>query len=446
MDYLILPHQLFDPKRFFQKGDSVTLYEHPWYFKEFPYHKKKLVFHRATMHHYQEELKKAGIATKYVTYDQKPTIKKGTKAFDPIDHAVRDELKKKKIELLDSPLFLTKLDEIEDLLGGEKHLSMASFYIKQRKRFDVLLQGGKPEGGKWSYDVENRKKIPKGTRLPSAYVPKESVDLKKFKKEIEKAFPKNPGDLDDFSFAIDREGAKKAMHRFFDEMFTFFGPYQDAILQDDPFTIHSVLSPYINVGLLTVDEVLEMAIHHRAPLPSKEGFIRQILGWREFMRAAYELHGDKMRKMNFFHHKKSLPEGFWDGETGIVPVDDSVKKALKFAYCHHIERLMVLGNYLLLKECDPNKVYDWFMSLFIDAYDWVMVPNVYGMSQYADGGMMTTKPYCSGSNYLKKMGNFSSGPWCEEFDALFWDFIRKNRTFFSKNPRMSMMVHLLDKR
>jgi len=445
MDYLILPHQLFDPDRFFQKGDRVTLYEHPWYFKEFPYHKKKLLFHRASMKAYQKELEAAHIVVHYISYDEKPTYKKGMKAFDPIDHAVLEELEKK-VEILESPLFLTKKGEIKELLGGEKHLSMASFYIKQRKRFDVMIKGGKPEGGKWSFDVENRKKIPKGTKLPMHNPPKESPFLKEYKHQIEKEFKKNPGDLEDFSFAIDRKGAKKMMEQFFDEMFTFFGPYQDAILMKDPFTVHSVLSPYINVGLLTVDEVLEAAIHHRAPLPSKEGFVRQILGWREFMRASYEIYGEKMRKMNFFHHKKSLPKGFWEGQTGIVPVDDAVEKALKFSYCHHIERLMVLGNYLLLKECDPKEVFSWFMSLFIDAYDWVMVPNVFGMSQYADGGMMTTKPYFSGSNYLKKMGNYPSGPWCDAFDDLFWSFIQKHKAFFAKNPRLSMMVHLLDKR
>ncbi len=445
MEYLILPHQLFDPKRFFHKGDHVVLYEHPWYFKQFPYHKKKLLFHRAAMKAYQDELRDYGITVDYVPFGEKPNYKKGMRAFDPIDHEVLRELEKK-VEILDSPLFLTKKSEIKELLGGEKHLSMASFYMKQRKRFDIMMQGGKPEGGKWSYDVENRKKVPKGVRLVSYTPPKESPLLKKIKKEIEREFKDHPGDLEDFSFAIDREGAKKMMHRFFEETFSTFGPYQDAILMGDPFTVHSVLSPYINVGLLTVDEVLENALHHHAPLASKEGFVRQILGWREFMRAAYEIYGDKMRKMNFFHHKKGLPKGFWEGETGIVPVDDAVQKALKFAYCHHIERLMVLGNYLLLKECDPKEVYDWFMSLFIDAYDWVMVPNVFGMSQYADGGMMTTKPYFSGSNYLKKMGNYPSGPWCEAFDELFWNFIEKHRDFFSKNPRLSMMVHLLDKK
>lgn len=182
MEYLILPHQLFDPKRFFHKGDHVVLYEHPWYFKQFPYHKKKLLFHRAAMKAYQDELRGYGITVDYVPLGEKPNYKKGMRAFDPIDHEVLRELEKK-VEILDSPLFLTKKSEIKELLGGEKHLSMASFYMKQRKRFDIMMQGGKPEGGKWSYDVENRKKVPKGVRLVSYTHPKESPLLKKIKKK-----------------------------------------------------------------------------------------------------------------------------------------------------------------------------------------------------------------------------------------------------------------------
>jgi deoxyribodipyrimidine photolyase-related protein len=445
MDYLILPHQLFDPKRFLKGVNKVILYEHPWYFLKFPYHKQKLIFHRAAMRKYQEELESCGIKVHYVNCWEKPKIDKSTHLFDPIDHPVYDEYHKI-CTIIESPLFLTKKAEVASIFEKDQHMSMASFYIYQRKKFDVMIQNGKPEGGKWSYDVLNRKKVPKGVQLPKTSPPKKDPFIEKIKGQIEKEFTSNPGSTENFYFAYDRKGASGKMDHFFATQFMVFGPYQDAILLEDPFTVHSVLSPYLNVGLLTVDEVLESALNTAAPLPSKEGFIRQILGWREFVRCSYELLGEKMMHSNFFHHKKELPKGFWDGKTDILPVDDAVNKAISFAYCHHIERLMVLGNYLLLEQTDPKIVYAWFMSFFIDAYDWVMVPNVFGMSQYADGGLITTKPYFSGSNYLLKMGNYPKGEWCAKFDDLFWNFIDKNQDFLESNPRLSMMVHLLKKR
>jgi deoxyribodipyrimidine photolyase-related protein len=211
---------------------------------------------------------------------------------------------------------------------------------------------------------------------------------------------------------------------------------------------HSAISPLINVGLLNPSQVLDSAVAYAqandVPINSLEGFIRQILGWREFIRASYEVDGGKMRNQNFFNHTRKLPDSFWNGSTGIDPVDHSIKTALSFGYTHHIERLMVMGNFMLLNQIHPDEVYRWFMGMYIDAYDWVMVPNVYGMSQFADGGSFTTKPYISGSNYIKKMSDYPKGDWEEIWTALYWNFIADHEAFFKKNHRLSMMPRLLN--
>ena len=181
------------------------------------------------------------------------------------------------------------------------------------------------------------------------------------------------------------------------------------------------------------------------PLNSTEGFIRQVTGWRDFIRIVYMLKGSEQRTCNYWKFKRKIPFCFYTGKTGIEPIDVVIQKVLETGYCHHIERLMVLGNFMLLCEFDPDEVYRWFMELFIDAYDWVMVPNVYGMSQFADGGLMSTKPYISGSNYLMKMSDYPKGDWQETWDALFWNFMNKHRSFFLKNPRLGMLVKTFDK-
>jgi len=221
------------------------------------------------------------------------------------------------------------------------------------------------------------------------------------------------------------------------------------MMRDEPFLFHSLLTASLNIGLLTPDQVVERTLafaeDHRVPLNALEGFIRQIIGWREFMRAVYLLKQDQERKTNFFKHTRRLPSSFYTGTTGLDPVDIVIKRLGQYAYAHHIERLMVLGNAMLLCEIDPTEVYRWFMEMFIDAYDWVMVPNVYGMSQHADGGLITTKPYISSSHYIRKMSDFPEGDWCEIWDGLYWRFIHKHRDFFDQNPRMKVMTNQLDR-
>ena len=212
---------------------------------------------------------------------------------------------------------------------------------------------------------------------------------------------------------------------------------------------HSVLSPLLNSGILDVKYVINTTIDfynkNNIPINSCEGFIRQIIGWREFIRGVYYSKGTEERTKNFWNFKNKIPNSFYDATTGIEPVDNTIMKINNSAYGNHIERLMIMGNFMLLCEINPNDVYKWFMEMFIDAYDWVMVPNVYGMSQFADGGLMSTKPYISGSNYILKMSNYKKDSWCEIWDALFWGFIDNKRDFFKKNPRMRMMVSSYDR-
>jgi deoxyribodipyrimidine photolyase-related protein len=263
------------------------------------------------------------------------------------------------------------------------------------------------------------------------------------------------GDGESLPYPVDHAGAERWLRDFIAVRLPAFGDYEDAISQRHTQLFHSVLTPMLNIGLLTPKQVYEAALERAGsrpdgdsgavPLNSLEGFVRQVIGWREYVRLVYRWRGRRQRTRNFWSLDRSMPAAFYDGSTGIEPVDHVIRQVLRTGYCHHIERLMILGNFLLLCDVSPDAVYQWFMELFIDAYDWVMVPNVYGMSQFADGGLMTTKPYISGSAYVLKMSDFAKGPWCPVWDALYWRFIDRQSEFFRSNPRMAVMVKMKEK-
>jgi deoxyribodipyrimidine photolyase-related protein len=356
-----------------------------------------------------------------------------------------------KLEIVPSPGFLIEVKEFGAIFKGKKQFRFDTFYIHQRKRFDILLdERGKPIGGKWSMDQENRKKLPQGFKLPKPFKSEKGEEVEEAIAYVQKKYPKNPGEVDFFNYPITHLDAKKALKNFLENRLKFFGDYEDAIVEKESVIFHSVLSPLLNTGLLTPDILIKETIRYSKkediPLNSLEGFIRQVIGWREYIRGLYHFIGEEERSGNFFNHKRKIPKSFYEGTTGILPVDETIKKLKNQAYVHHIERLMILGNFFFLCEIDPSEVYKWFMELFIDSYDWVMVPNVYGMSQYADGGMMSTKPYFSGSNYILKMSDYRKGEWCEIWDALFWRFMIKHGDFFEKQPRMSFLSELAKKK
>ncbi|MBS0624448.1 MAG: cryptochrome/photolyase family protein [Verrucomicrobia bacterium] len=461
---LILPNHLFEKHPALEKGRDVWLVEEFLFFRVQNFHKQRLILLRAAMKNYEEFLKKKGYKVHYL---QSQKLKKRGDLFSYLKEAGVEEIymaeetddwfcqdvekaarsHKLKIRVFPSPMFLSTLDEIETYFKKQKHLSMAPFYAHQRKTGDFLMKNGKPIGGKFSFDHENRKRIPSKIKIPKIPAVRQDKAVEEAIEYVKKEFPKAIGEGTSLLYPPTFLGAKKILSDFLENKFVFFGDYEDAIVKDESFLFHSVLSPLLNIGLLTPRQIIDEALQlqEKVPLNSMEGFIRQIIGWREFVRASYHLKGAVQRTGNFFHHKKSLPKGFWDGTTGIEPIDATIQKILKTGYCHHIERLMVLGNFLLLVETEPDEVYRWFMEYFVDAYDWVMVPNVYGMSQYADGGLITTKPYISSSNYLLKMGDYKKGPWTEIWDGLFWRFLKKHKPFFSKNPRMKVLLGYLQK-
>ena len=472
---LCFPHQLFEKNPLFKDNRRIYLVEDSLFFGDASYpvkfHKKKLIFHRASMKYYEYFLLNQKYEVEYLEYQKKygeskvngsiPELfrklkRDGIEAIfmlDSVDWAlekrIKTETEKSDVQLTieDTPGFLNTNNMNKKYFIGKKSYQQTPFYIAQRKRLKILLEDGKAKGGKWTYDSENRKKIPKDLKIPKIPIIKRSEFLEEALKYVEEKFPKNPGVIGNFIFPITHEDAKFWLSRFLKERFKLFGPYEDALYVRESILFHSVLSPLLNSGLLTpknvVDSSLDYAKENSIPINSLEGFIRQIIGWREFMRAIYVLKGVKQRNSNHWNHKYPMPKAFYDGSTGIFPVDNVIKRLFNEAYLHHIERLMILGNFMNLCEINPNAIYKWFMELFIDAYDWVMVPNVYGMSLNADGGLISTKPYISSSNYVLKMSNYTKGDWCDIWNGLYWRFIHKNQEKIKKNPRMSMMVNIM---
>ncbi|PKN03698.1 cryptochrome/photolyase family protein [Candidatus Dependentiae bacterium HGW-Dependentiae-1] len=458
---LIFPNQLFQNHPAIIAGRPIYLIEDARFFTDFSFHKQKLVFHRASMKNYADQLKKEGLTVFYIEYPQAPKIfeqgslKKVTFVHyvDPVDTALearlKRELRKHKIgaTVYESPAFLCSREWLATFFKGKKHFAMRPFYIEQRKRLHILVKDKKPIGGSWSFDTKNRKPLPKNIKIPAPCLPTENKYIREARLYVAKHFPKNPGLTDTFIYPTTTAQAKKCLQDFLKNKLKYFGDYQDAMHHEQPFLFHSLLSPALNTGLLTpayvIQETQQYAQKHAVPINSLEGFIRQIIGWREFVRAVYILAGKKQRKSNFFKHTNSLPNSFWTASTGIEPLDNTMKNIQRYAYAHHIERLMVLGNFMLLSETAPDDVYTWFMEHFIDAYDWVMVPNVYGMSQYADGGIMTTKPYISSSRYIQSMSNYKKGTWEELWNALYWHFIYTKKSLLQKNGRLAIMAFYL---
>ncbi|MEM9943230.1 MAG: cryptochrome/photolyase family protein [Planctomycetota bacterium] len=474
MDLLVFPHQLFDKHPGFKrKPDRIVLIEDSLFFGDefYPaqFHKQKLWLHRATMKRFESWLQKKEYDVVYVEYQPgKHSLKKTLDQLstdnggefllaDPVDFMLTKRLnriaesKDYSIEFLNTPMFLNLPEENFEYREGKKRWFMADFYKFQRTRNDILMEGDQPIGGKWSFDEDNRKKVPKKllSEIPeNLSLKRDSIDQSAVE-YVEERFGDNFGELSELYFPTSHRDAKKWLTYFLEYRFTQFGAYEDAIVEGESWLWHSILTPALNIGLLTPDQVvkttLKFAESYEIPINSLEGFIRQVIGWREFMRATYEDLGVQMRTTNHWEHHRSIPESFYTGKTGIVPVDDTIKRLLKTGYCHHIERLMVLGGFMFLCEFDPDEIYRWFMELFIDSYDWVMVPNVYAMSQNADGGMITTKPYFSGSSYIRKMSHYPKGDWCEIWDGLYWRWIWNHSEDLAKNPRWAMMCSMAKK-
>ncbi len=447
----------------------MYLIEESLFFNQFPFHKQKIAFHRASMKAYEAFLKEQGYTVHYIpatdarsdVRELLPKLKEEgittVSYIDPTDDWLQQRITKacSRLKLdttvYENPLFLNSKEEIHTYFKDRKQYHQTHFYKSERKRLGLLLTSeGEPQGGRWTYDTENRKKYPAKKTPPPVAFPDATDVYKEAKDYVATHFSENIGNLSDTPrYPYTFETASDWLDAFLEQRFHAFGPYEDAIVSDAVILHHSVLTPMLNVGLLTPHEVIDRALAfaeaHDVPINSTEGFVRQIMGWREFMRGMYEHKGSFARTRNFWNFNRPIPPSFYDGTTGIPPVDLTIQKVLDTGYCHHIERLMVLGNFMLLCEFDPDAVYRWFMEFFIDAYDWVMVPNVYGMSQFADGGLFATKPYISGSNYLMKMSNYKKGSWQEVWDGLFWRYMHEHRDFFESQPRLGMLLSTLDR-
>lgn len=468
---LVFPHQLFEDSPLFQVDVPIYIIEEYLFFKQYSFHQQKIAFHRATMKRYsdflrnEKKMKVYYIEATEVISDIRfliPHLKsKGIEHInyiDPTDNWLQKRLNKGCNEnnitttQYNSPLFLNKKEDLSFFFRSDKKkYHQTTFYKEQRKNQNILLDSdGKPTGGKWTFDAENRKKYPAKKVPPSIQFPDIDVYYEEAKVYVKAHFSNNLGLLTEYSlYPTNFETTKIWLHHFFEQRFMEFGTYEDAIVAENSILNHSVLSPMLNIGLITPKEIIKLCLlyasENKVPINSTEGFVRQIIGWREFIRGIYEVKGSEERTTNFWNFKKKIPATFYTGTTGIVPIDQTIKKVLQTGYCNHIERLMILGNFMMLCEFDPDEVYKWFMELFIDAYDWVMVTNIYGMSQYADGGLMATKPYISGSNYLIKMSNYEKGEWQKVWDGLFWRFMNTHRDFFLSNPRLGMLVRMYDK-
>ena len=290
---------------------------------------------------------------------------------------------------------------------------MKTFYELQRKRMKILVQEGRPVGGAWSFDAENRLALPKDLTTPELPKLKEDPIVQEVAEVVNTHFPDHPGMIEDFWLPVDRDSARVWLKSFLSERLIHFGPYEDAIPEHSQFVFHSVLTPFLNTGLLTPEEVIKETLRHAQkesiPLPSLEGFIRQVIGWREFIRGIYRNYSEEQEVKNFWNHQRKLSPCWYSGETGVPPLDETLRRVLQCGYAHHIERLMVVGSLMLLLEVHPHEAHKWFMEIFIDSSDWVMGPNVYGMALFSDGGIFATKPYICGSNYLRKMGGYAKG-------------------------------------
>ncbi len=470
---IIFPNQLFRESPILQLNCEILLLEDSLFFGNDKFHKlinhkNKLIFHKASMLAYRKYLENFGYKVLYCknknnfsTFDYLSKCLEDKyqqiNIIDPHDFLIMKRINKfvkannLKLKVFKSPMFLTKEDLRESFKANQKKPLMGRFYENQRKSQNILVNSdGSPQGGKWSFDELNRKKLPKNINIPNILKFSKNEVVKNAENLISDLKINFKGESNYFIYPTNFEEADNWLNDFFENRIFLFGDYEDAISRENIFLWHSILSPLLNSGLLTVKEVVNKALTYseknNVPINSLEGFIRQIVGWREFICLVYEKYGTKMRTTNFWNFEnKPMPDCFYNGTTGIEPVDVVIKNIIKYGYCHHIERLMIIGNFMLLCRIHPDQVYKWFMEMFIDSYDWVMVPNVYGMSQFSDGGIFSTKPYISSSNYVKKMSDYKSGSWCLIWDGLFWKFIKDNETYFRKQYRLAMLTRNLDK-
>ncbi len=471
---LILGNQLFPISILSTK---LQFLENPIFFMRedfelctyYKFHKHKIVLFLASMREYSEALKQAGFVVHYEKLKQSSKtyelhfleFLKFNKISKVFFFEIEDKFFEKRIlsfleqnsisyTIWESPMFLCSRKEFQKYLKSTKRPFMKTFYERERKRLNILVnEQEEPLFNKWSFDTENRKALPKNKIPPALPVFYKSQILLEVENLVEKEFPNHIGKSKNFYLPVTLNQTKIWLKNFLETRLENFGAYQDALSQNTFSLYHSLLSPMMNLGLITPHEVINETLKYTqqvsTSISSLEGFIRQIIGWREYVRGIYQNFSEIQESTNFFNASNKLSRKWYEGETGIPPLDAMIQKLKQYAYAHHIERLMVASSLMILLEVHPFECYRWFMEMFVDSSDWVMMPNVFGMGIFSDGGLMATKPYFCSSNYYRKMGNYKPAEWCNGIDGLYWEFIEKNKAYFLKNPRTQMMVKLLEK-
>ena len=480
-------------------GDQLNL-QHPWFdtvdnnvtyaLMEMrqetdyaPHHIQKVVAFFGAMRQFAKALKKQGHQVIYLrlddTQNQQTLPENLTFLIDqlsvdyfeyqyPDEYRLDQQLKdfcngiNLNTQAVDSHHFMTSREELAQFFEGKKQLILEFFYRNMRKQFNLLMQQGQPEGGQWNFDKNNRKKWKGTPTIPAAYLP-QTEELKALEKMIHNAGVKTIGNLDtaNYLFPFDREEALAQLDYFCRHLLVHFGDYQDALHTEEINLFHSRISFALNVKMINPLEVVERVIAYyrehedEIALSQVEGFVRQIIGWREYMRGIYWKEMPAYAQKNALENHNPLPDFYWTGETKMNCLHHSIQNSLDHAYAHHIQRLMITGNFALLAQIHPDAVDEWYLGVYADAIEWVQITNTRGMSQWADGGIVATKPYVSAASYINKMSNYCEscaydkkkrlGDDACPFNSLYWNFLDDKKQYFAKNNRMAMMLRLLEK-
>lgn len=463
-----------------KKADTILMVEARDEFTHVKHHQKKIAFILSAMRHFAAELQVKKYNLLYVKLDDSENtgtlpqeIKKAIQQLKPqkfvttwpADHRILTYLNELAhevncdFEIREDDRFLASRRDFQKWAENRKEFRMEYFYREMRLKHDILMNAGKPIGGKWNYDAENRKFPKKNLEIPNSFSAKPDKTTQDVIKLVAQEFGTHFGDLEPFYFAVTRDQALKALDLFITERLSSFGDYQDAMIEGEPWMYHSHISFYINIGLLNPLECIKKAEEayygKKASLNSVEGFIRQILGWREYVRGIYWHFMPKYKDMNFFKADRKLPDFFWTGETNMNCMRQCIMETKENAYAHHIQRLMVLGNFLLLIGANPDEVNEWYLIVYADAYEWVELPNVTGMILFADGGKLASKPYAASGAYIHKMSNYcqnctykvdiKNGPEACPFNYLYWDFLDRHHDKLKNNQRLGMIYNTLER-
>ncbi len=464
----ILGDQLSHRNLALQGADRVLLVESEARLRSAPWHRQKLHLVLSAMRHFAGELEERGVEVDYVRAKSlgaglRRHIRRArperVRLLEPSSAGGHALGRLDRVELVRGSLFLTHPDDFRAWADGRKRLVMEDFYREQRRRFDLLMDGDEPAGGRWNFDQENRKPPPRERRAPRPYQPREDEIDDAVRRDLDRMRLDSFGEDGPRLWPATHEQARRALQRFIESRLPHFGRWQDAMLHGERFMWHAHLSSSLNLGLigpLEVAEAAEQAYREGdAPIAAAEGFVRQVIGWREYVWGMYWLHAADWRSMNALGARRRLPGYLWTGDTDMRCVADSVAGLRETAYAHHIVRLMVFGNLLLLHGVQPREAFDWFHHAFIDGYEWVMGPNAVGMATYGDGGRMMTKPYAASGRYIDRMSDF-----CKEcrfdpakregddacpFTRGYWEFLERNEERLRGNRRMRLQYRNLDR-